>query len=92
MVYALSYELKSVEKDYAPFFHYLEHQLGKVAIHVLRDTWWISSDNELDVNAVCDEIRKLIAEKDRFYLYRLIDKDINGWLASSSWDFFKDNH
>lgn len=91
MVYSLSYELKSAEKDYAPLFSYLEHGIGQGGIHVLRDTWWIFSETELDINATCDEIRKNIAEKDYFFLTKLSDKDINGWLPSKSWDSFSEH-
>lgn len=50
MVYQLSYELKTPDKDYGPLYSYLENDLGTSAKHVLRDSWWIAVDQELDVN------------------------------------------
>lgn len=91
MVYSLSYELKSAEMDYAPLFSFLEHGIGQGGIHVLRDTWWIFSETVLDVNAICDDIRKNMAEKDHFFFTKLSDKDINGWLPSKSWDSYNEN-
>lgn len=91
MIYSLSYELKSAEKDYTSLFNYLEHNIGLGGIHVMRDTWWIASDTELNINDICNEIRKLIAEKDHFFFTKLSDTGINGWLPSSSWEFFSDN-
>lgn len=92
MIYSLSYELKSQEKDYTELFTYLEHGLGKgEGIHVLRDSWWIASEEEIDVDQECDEIRKRMGEKDHFFFSRLTDKDINGWLPSSSWNYYNEN-
>lgn len=91
MVYSLSYELKSVEMDYTPLFTFLEHGIGEGGIHVLRDSWWIYSQTELNINETCDEIRKRMAEKDHFFFTKLSDKDINGWLPSSSWNWFADH-
>ena len=88
MVYSLSYELKSTEKDYTSLFNYLEHELGSGGIHVMRDTWWVASDNELDINATCDKIRSFMGEKDHFFFTKLSETAINGWLPSSSWDYF----
>lgn len=90
MVYSLSYELKSEEKDYTSLFNYLEHGIGQGGIHVMRDTWWIASDTELDIDAICGKIRTLIGEKDHFFLTRLSQSSINGWLPSSAWDYFSE--
>ena len=92
MMYSLSYELKTSDQDYSSLFAYLEHEVGsRPSIHVMRDSWWISSDEELDVNNVCEEIRKRIGEKDHFFLSKLSINAINGWLPSSSWDYFREN-
>lgn len=91
MVYSLSYELQSTEKDYTPLFSYLEHGIGEGGIHILRDSWWIFSNEELDINATCDEIRGLMGEKDHFFFTKLSYDDINGWLPSSSWSGLSDH-
>lgn len=88
MVYQLSYELKTPDKDYAPLYSYLENDLGTSAKHVLRDSWWIAVEHELDVDAICDEIRSRMGEKDNLYFCRLSNLDINGWLPSSIWQWF----
>ena len=91
MIYSLSYELKSTERDYTSLFNYLEHEIGSGSIHVMRDSWWIASDIELDINVICDQIREHIGEKDYFFFTKLSDSVINGWLPSSSWDYFSEN-
>ena len=92
MVYSLSYELRSTEMDYTPMFIFLEHGIGNGGIHVLRDCWWIYSQKELDINETCDEIRKRMSEKDHFFFNKLSRKEINGWLPSSTWNWFEKNN
>ena len=91
MVYSLSYELKSVDKDYTPLFSFLEHGIGQGGIHVLRDSWWIASETELDVNIICNQIRNYLGDKDHIFFARLSNVEINGWLPSSSWNWFNEH-
>lgn len=91
MVYSLSYELKSAEKDYTSLFNYLEHGIGQGGIHVMRDSWWIASETELDISAICNQIRTHMGEKDHFFFTKLNETAINGWLPSSSWDFLSEH-
>lgn len=91
MIYALTYELKSSDKDYAPLFNFLEHELGSRSIHVLRDSWWIASDKDIDITEAISSIRAHMGDKDHFYFSRLSESDIDGWLPTSAWDFFRKN-
>lgn len=91
MVYSLSYELKSTDKDYTQLFSFLEHGIGEGGIHILRDSWWIFSQTELDINSTCDDIRSRMGEKDHFFFTKLSYSDINGWLPSSSWNWLSDH-
>lgn len=92
MVYSLSYELKTADKDYTPLFSFLEKGIGKGGIHVLRDSWWIASDKPLDVPKICEEIRKFLGDKDHIFLTQLSNTNTNGWLPSSSWNWFKEHN
>lgn len=78
--------------DYTPLFSFLEHGVGEGGLHVLRDSWWIYTKTELNISKTCDDIRKLMAEKDHFYLTKLSESDINGWLPSTSWNWFSDKN
>ena len=91
MVYSLSYELKSTDKDYTQLFSFLEQGIGEGGIHVLRDSWWIFSKTDLEISSTCDAIRSKMGEKDHFFFTKLSDSDINGWLPSSTWNWFRDN-
>lgn len=91
MIYQLSYELKTPNKDYISLYNYLEKGLEGNAIHVLRDTWWIKYNGNKTVNELCEEIRKELGEKDIFFLSEIISDKIDGWMASSNWKWINDS-
>jgi hypothetical protein len=86
MIYQLSYELRSQDMDYSPFYSFLEN-LGNGSFHVLRDTWWIYYDTEVDVDKICDEIHAKLGKNDIFVLTPLDENCTNGWLATSAWSW-----
>lgn len=86
MVFQLSYELKTPEKDYTELYSFLEKEIGSSAIHVLRDTWWIKYEGSLNLDEICDLIKDKMGQYDVFFVSIIENKaDINGWLASSNW-------
>lgn len=93
MVYQLTYELKTPDRDYSILYEFLEQGLGNGvhAKHVLRDCWWFSTSQVLNVDEVCENIRKRMGELDNLYMSRIPDSDINGWLPSSIWKWYEDN-
>jgi hypothetical protein len=93
MIYILSYQLRTSDKDYAPLYKHIEDSIGKSAKHVLRDSWWIGTDKELNVDAECDKIRGYLGEQDSIYMIKL-DRDapINGWLPSTYWEWYRENN
>ena len=90
MIYTLTYELRTPNKEYTDMYTYLEKKFGDSAIHVLRDTWWIHTLDEKAVDEMCDDIKKYMGENDVFYITEISEQPINGWLASSSWKWFQD--
>lgn len=90
MVYQLTYELRTPDKDYSELYAFLEKGLGGEAIHVLRDCWWIFT-TETSASKLCDEIRAHLGEKDLFFVSRLPDGGdyMNGWQPQSSWAWFQ---
>lgn len=85
MIYQLSYELRTQEKDYSSFYSYLEN-LGQGALHILRDTWWIYFTEEISVDTLCDSIHEHMGENDIFVLTPL-GIVANGWLATNAWNW-----
>ena len=93
MIYILSYQLQTPDKDYAPLYKYIENSIGTSAVHVLRDSWWVASDHNLDVDEECEKVRKYLGEKDGVYMAELqVNAKINGWLPSNFWDWYRDNN
>ena len=90
MIYQVSYELRTQNKDYTQLYSFLEKELGSSAIHVQRDTWWIDFSGK-DINDVCDEIRNRIGESDIFYLSQLDTLHINGWMPSTTWNWLREH-
>lgn len=89
MVYQLIYELKTADFDYSKFYSFIERDLGKSAIRVFRDAWWFESD-EKDLDLFCNKIREQLGELDVFYVSLIPDGDIDGWLAQTSWNWYKE--
>lgn len=91
MIYSLTYELKSSDFDYSALFKFLDHGGDFNCIHVTRDCWWITPIEKMDIDFLVDKLRALMGPKDHFFVTALSSLDINGWLPSSSWTFYKDN-
>lgn len=91
MIYQLTYELRTAEMDYSDFFSYLEQGLGGVALHVLRDAWWLSIDTS-DINQLCDNIRTRLGEKDVFFIAQVPSGQINGWMPHTSWKWYQEHN
>lgn len=77
--------------DYTALYNYLEKEMGRESVHVLRDTWWVDMADGQDVSELADKLRKYMGDKDVFYINKVINGNIDGWLGSSSWDFYRKN-
>lgn len=91
MIYQVTYELKDSEKDYSKLYALLEKGIGIEGVHVLRDSWWIASDVELNVDVECEKIHALLSLHDHVYMSKLANSNVNGWLPSSLWSWYR-NH
>ncbi len=89
MIYSISYELKSQDKDYNPLYSFFENELGDSSIHVLRDTWWIHTVEEQKIENICSKVKEYILEGDVFYVIEIHEVNINGWLAAPVWNWYK---
>lgn len=89
MIYQLTYELRTSDKDYSEFFAYLERGLGGQALHVLRDSWWLSIE-ATDIDKLCDNVRTRLGENDVFFITQVSAGQINGWMPQSSWKWYRE--
>jgi hypothetical protein len=91
MIYILSYQLQTPDKDYAPLYKYID-SIGTSAKHVLRDSWWIATPTVLNVDEVSLQIRQYLGEQDSVYLTLLApNAPVNGWLPSNYWEWYREN-
>lgn len=91
MIYQITYELKDSDKDYSALYALLEKGIGSEGVHVLRDSWWIASDRELNVDEECERIHMQLSEQDHVYMSKFADSHVNGWLPSSLWQWYRDH-
>lgn len=92
MIFQLTYELKDTDRDYSEFYKYLDDGIsGGDSVHVLRDTWWIACQDEVTVNSLCDSAKSYLGDNDLFFVTRIDENSINGWLPSSYWNWFRNN-
>lgn len=90
MIFQLSYELKTPDKDYTELYSFLEKELGKSAIHVLRDTWWVKYEGQKNIDDISDLIKDKMGKNDVFFISVLEIDKTNGWLASSNWKWLNE--
>lgn len=92
MIYQLTYELRHPDKDYTDFYSYLEKEIGDGALHVLRDAWWFTinqDDNGEIIDHLCENIKQRLGDNDVFFISSVTPGQINGWLAQSSWNWYQ---
>ncbi len=92
MIYILSYQLRTPDRDYTQLYKYIEESIGNSAIHVLRDSWWIATSRDIDVDDISNQVRDYLGEQDSIYITKLeSNAPINGWLPSTYWDWYRNN-
>ncbi len=94
MVYQVSYELRTPEKDYSSLFKFLENEVEGVkgeGIHVLRDVWWVKVNEPFDADVFGKKIKEHLESTDIFFFAQLTSNNINGWMPSSYWTWFNQN-
>lgn len=89
MIYQLSYELRTLEKDYSGLYEFIEQFANGNAIHVLRDTWWIDFDNSVSTDEFCKNLRIHMGENDVFFFSEVTTEKLNGWMPSQHWDWVR---
>jgi len=90
MIYSVTYELRTKDKDYSAFYSFLEKEMGDSSMHVLRDAWWVFSERQLNFVEVRERIKQFLSEQDLFYISELPKDRINGWMAMSAWNWYKE--
>lgn len=88
MIIQLTYELKDSDRDYSNLYTHIE-SLG-VALHFLKDAWWIEiKDDSTNISTILEGIKKHMGDTDLFHVVDISNMQTDGWLAKSSWDWLK---
>lgn len=91
MVYQITYELRNPDRDYSDLYLYLEKELGRGGVNVLKNTWWLSFAEEVDLEQLVESIRSHIEQSDIFYVSRITANSYNGWMPTQYWNWVKEN-
>lgn len=92
MIYQLTYDLRSSEKNYSELYDYLEKELAAKSIHVLPTAWWFfiedRQDKDFKLDEVSDTIKALMDKNDVFYISAIHEGEINGYMGSPAWNWY----
>jgi hypothetical protein len=86
-VYLITYDLKSVNKDYAELFSRIK-ELGEWQ-HPLDSVWLVRSVR--NANSIYLSLREVMGEKDLAMVVKVELSDIQGWLPKSFWSWVNFN-
>ena len=87
-IYLITYDLSSEDKDYTSLYSEIE-SLGN-AIRILKSVWLVNVTNK-DANDISSALRKVMDDIDLLYVVKNDDRDRQGWMHSSNWQWLKDN-
>ncbi len=93
MIFQVSYELRTPNKDYSELYFFLENAENGVkgnGIHVLRDVWWVEVPENYKVQTLFAEIKNRLGDNDIFFLSELHKQTTSGWMPSSHWNWFNE--
>lgn len=86
MIYLITYDLRSTDKDYDPLFLYLESNLGTDSLHIMKDSWLVSCECKFNISELCDKLRAFVEDKDLIFISLVEKSKFNGLLPSTSWN------
>lgn len=89
MICLITYELRTPDMDYTPLYNHIEKETGESAIRVLRDSWWVSIDKQIEIIDLVTDVRRFMGDKDVLFITQIKKNEYNGWLPSSSWDWLQ---
>lgn len=89
MLYLISYDLKSADKNYDSL-HKAIKGLGSKWWHYLDSTWFVVTNISLAQSS--EILRKEMDGNDLLLIIDVADyKEVNGWLPSKAWEWLRNN-
>lgn len=88
MVYVITYDLLSRNKDYASLYQAIQN-LGEV-IHPLESVWIVDTHvRNLNADHIIPLLRAHMSEDDLLFVVRIDGEDRNGWMAKTAWSWIR---
>lgn len=89
MLYLISYDLKSADKNYNGLYNAIKG-LGSKWWHYLDSTWFVVTNNTIDQSS--EILRREIDNNDSILILDVTGYNAaNGWLPSKAWEWLTNN-
>lgn len=89
MLYLVSYDLKSADKNYDGLHNAIKG-LGRKWWHYLDSTWFVVTDSS--INQCSEILRREIDGNDLLLILDVTNyTEANGWLPSKAWEWLTNN-
>ncbi len=90
MVYLVTYDLKSMSKDYSALYDAIK-SCGEW-IHPLESVWIVDvSKRHLNADQITDILRAHMTQDDTLFVCQIDGMNRNGWMARNAWQWLH-NH
>lgn len=87
MIVLITYDLKSIEKDYTPLYEAIKN-CGSDWWHYMESVWIVKT--EISPQECFNRIRESIMEGDRCFIVDITKCSRQGWLPSNAWAWIKE--
>lgn len=85
-VYLISYDLRKPGQNYTPLYDAIK-AYGDWQ-HPMESLWAVYAGGDAD--SISDNLRKHLDDNDCLFVARLADRDRQGWMPRSFWEWLKD--
>jgi len=85
-VYAISYDLKSPDRDYTPLYDAIKNNYQWW--HYLESTWLVATSET--AQQIYGRLVKTITQADRLIIIK-VTKEYYGWLPADAWKWIESN-
>lgn len=86
-LFLVTYDLNKPGQNYSELYEQLKN-LGE-SQHPLESTWFVKIQGEVTADDVYRKLRDFIDEKDTVFVVDITERDRQGWLAKSFWNWIK---
>lgn len=88
MIYLVTYDLKSVNKDYSSLYDAIKG-CGEW-IHPLESVWIVDViARQLNADQITDILRANMTQNDTLFVCQIDGMNRNGWMAKNAWQWLR---